>query len=289
MDYRYTAVLATISNSFSDAVLDYAVNRYNYHKVLLFTSFIAFVIQLIYGLNVGITLTYSSIPYLLIHGVFVLLGYVCFVKALEYLPLGLVGLIESSNLFLTLFIDSCVGYIKITPYFVGMFAVFIFSIFLFCKDCLSRENSCFKEIERQGFLWVLGSVLFYVAAPYLIKVSDGLGANEIAINLSYYMLALPYFAYNVFSNCSEQKFKSQNWWNSLLFLGLVVGILESLYYLLETFSFINDAPTVVMIIAQMRIFLVFLLSVLFKMDKFTFRKTFALVLGIISVVGVYYS
>ena len=68
-----------------------------------------------------------------------------------------------------------------------------------CKDCLSRENSCFKEIERQGFLWVLGSVLFYVAAPYLIKVSDGLGANEIAINLSYYMLALPYFAYNVFS------------------------------------------------------------------------------------------
>ena len=289
MDYRYTAVLATISNSFSDAVLDYAVNRYNYHKVLLFTSFIAFVIQLIYGLNVGITLTYSSIPYLLIHGVFVLLGYVCFVKALEYLPLGLVGLIESSNLFLTLFIDSCVGYIKITPYFVGMFAVFIFSIFLFCKDCLSRENSCFKEIERQGFLWVLGSVLFYVAAPYLIKVSDSLGANEIAINLSYYMLALPYFAYNVFSNCSEQKFKPQNWWNSLLFLGLVVGILESLYYLLETFSFINDAPTVVMIIAQMRIFLVFLLSVLFKMDKFTFRKTFALVLGIISVVGVYYS
>ena len=264
MDYRYTAVLATISNSFSDAVLDYAVNRYNYHKVLLFTSFIAFVIQLIYGLNVGITLTYSSIPYLLIHGVFVLLGYVCFVKALEYLPLGLVGLIESSNLFLTLFIDSCVGYIKITSYFVGMFAVFIFSIFLFCKDWLSRENSCFKEIEWQGFFWVLGSVLFYVTAPYLIKASDSLGANEIAINLSYYMLGL-------------------------LFLGLVVGILESLYYLLETFSFINDAPTVVMIIAQMRIFLVFLLSVLFKMDKFTFRKTFALILGVISVVGVYYS
>ena len=289
MDYRYTAVLATISNSFSDAVLDYAVNRYNYHKVLLFTSFIAFVIQLIYGLNVGITLTYSSIPYLLIHGVFVLLGYVCFVKALEYLPLGLVGLIESSNLFLTLFIDSCVGYIKITPYFVGMFAVFIFSIFLFCKDCLSRENSCFKEIERQGFLWVLGSVLFYVTAPYLIKASDSLGANEIAINLSYYMLALPYFAYNVFSYRSEQKFTPQNWWNSLLFLALIVGILESVYYLLETFSFINDAPTVVMIIAQMRIFLVFLLSVLFKMDKFTFRKTFALILGVISVVGVYYS
>lgn len=96
MDYRYTAVFATISNSFSDAVLDYAVNRYNYHKVLLYTSFIAFVIQLLYGLNTGIMFTYASVPYLLVHGVFVLLGYICFVKSLEYLPLGLVGLIESS-------------------------------------------------------------------------------------------------------------------------------------------------------------------------------------------------
>lgn len=289
MDYRYTAVFATISNSFSDAVLDYAVNRYNYHKVLLYTSFIAFVIQLLYGLNTGIMFTYASVPYLLVHGVFVLLGYICFVKSLEYLPLGLVGLIESSNLFLTLFIDSFVGYIKITPYFILMFVIFIYSIFLFCKDCLNKEDTSFKKMERQGFVWVVGSVLFYVTAPYLIKASDSLGANEIAINLSYYILALPYFAYNVFSNSSKQEAQTKKWWNSLLFLGSVIGILESLYYVLETFSFINDAPTVVMIIAQMRIFLVFLLSVLFKMDKFTVRKTFALILGIVSVIGVYFS
>lgn len=61
-------------------------------------------------------------------------------------------------------------------------------------------------------------------------------------------------------------------WNSLLFLGSVIGVLESLYYVLETFSFVNDAPTVVMIIEQMRIFLVFVLSVIFKMDKFTLKK-----------------
>lgn len=284
MDYRYTAVFATISNSFSNAVLDYAVNKYNYHRVLLYTSFVAFIIQLLYGLNLGIMLTYVSVPYLLVHALFILLGYICFVKALEYLPLGLVGLIESSNLFLTLFIDSFVGYIKITPYFVIMFAVFIFSIFLFCKD-----DSCFKKIERQGFVWVLGSVLFYVTAPYLIKVSDNLGANEISITLSYYILALPYFAYKVFSNRPERVSKSKNWWNSLFFLGLIIGLLESVYFVLETVSFINDVPTVVMIIAQMRIFLVFLLSVLFKMDKFTIKKTFAIVLGVISVIGVYYS
>ena len=112
-----------------------------------------------YGLNTGITVTYASVPYLLAHGVFVFLGYVCFVKALE------------------------------------QFAVFRFGI----------------------------------------------------------------------------------------------GVLESIYYVLETFSFVNDAPTVVMIIEQMRIFLVFVLSVIFKMDKFTLKKMIALVLGVISVIGVYYS
>lgn len=74
-----------------------------------------------------------------------------------------------------------------------------------------------------------------------------------------------------------------------MFLSVVIGILESVYYVLETYSFINDIPTVVMIIEQMRIFLVFILSVIFKMDKFTIRKTVALILGVISVIGVYYS
>ncbi len=146
-----------------------------------------------------------------------------------------------------------------------------------------------KGIKRQGFIWVCGSVLFYVTAPYLIKVSEHLGANEIAINLSYYAIALPYFTYMCVSNREAQLYKPQKWWNSLLFLGLVIGVLESIYYVLETFSFVNDAPTVVMIIEQMRIFLVFVLSVIFKMDKFTLKKMIALVLGVISVIGVYYS
>ncbi len=289
MDYRYTAVGATIANSFSDAVLDYTVNRFNYHRVLLYTSCIAFVLQFLYGLNTGITLSFAAIPYLLVHAVFILWGYICFVKSLEYLPLGLVGLIESSNLFLTLFIDSCVGYIQITPYFVFMFAVFVFSIVLFCKDCLHEEASSLKNIKREGFIWSFASVLFYVAAPYLIKISDSFGANEIAINLTYYVVALPYFTYKVWMNKTQNGKQSSQWWNSFLSLCVVIGILESVYYVLETFSFMNDAPTIVMIIAQMRIFLVFLLSVFFKMDKFSKQKSLALVMGIASVVGVYYS
>ena len=70
-------------------------------------------------------------------------------------------------------------------------------------------------------------------------------------------------------------------------LCLLIGILEAVYYVFETFSFINDAPTVVVVIEQMRIFLLFILSVLFKTDSFSLRMTIALCLGVVSVIGVY--
>lgn len=289
MNNRHTAVIATISNSFSDAVLDYAVNKFNYHTVLFFSTATAFVLQLLYGLMNGIEATGASVPYLALHAVFILVGYICFVKALEYLPLGLVGLIESSNLFITFFIDSQIGYIHVTPYFLFLFATFIFSVALFSKDCISGENSCIKDIRPRGFVWVLGSVAFYVTAPYLIKISGNLGANEIAVNLAYYITAIPYFAYKCLSS-SDTSAKITSRRRSYFWpIVLLIGVLESIYYILETFSFINDVPTIVMIIEQMRIFLVFILSVLFKMDKITIRKTIALILGTLSVIGVYYS
>lgn len=76
----------------------------------------------------------------------------------------------------------------------------------------------------------------------------------------------------------------------MLVLGicLIIGSLETLYYIFETFSFINDAPTIVIIIEQMRIFLLFILSVIFGTDKFTIKKFIALILGSISVTGIYF-
>jgi len=39
MNYRNTAVIATISNSLSDAVLDYTVNKFNYNSVIIWTAY----------------------------------------------------------------------------------------------------------------------------------------------------------------------------------------------------------------------------------------------------------
>lgn len=49
-------------------------------------------------------------------------------------------------------------------------------------------------------------------------------------------------------------------------LCLLIGILEAVYYVFETFSFINDAPMVVVVIEQMRIFLLFIF-------RFCLRRT----------------
>lgn len=288
MNYRYTATIATVFNSLQDAILDYAVNKFNYYKVLLYTSTFAFVFQLLYGLNTEITVTYASIPYLLLHAVFILSGYVCFIKALKYLPLGLAGLVESSGLFITLFIDAYLGYIQITLYLLSMLALLIFSIILFKKDCDTDEKTCIKHIKPQGFIYISITVFLYTTAPYLVKICDHLGANTISINLSYYLLALPYFAYQYLSCEKKSPSQVKKWYNNFFFLCIVVGILESAYWILETISFINEAPTIVVIIDQMRIFLMFILSVIFQMDRFTIKKLIALILGTASIIGVYY-
>ena len=64
--YRYTAIIATVANSFCDTVLDYAVYKFNYYKVLFLTSIVAMLWQLGIGTVTEIKLSINiSKPYLL--------------------------------------------------------------------------------------------------------------------------------------------------------------------------------------------------------------------------------
>ena len=202
----------------------------------------------------------------------------------------MVGLTEAGSLFLTFIIDAAIGYIEISLQFTALLFLFIFSIFLFTGNCTQDTKNCIKTVKPVGFVLVLLSVLFYLTAPYLVKISERHGANEISINLGYYAVAVPYFLYQYLKHKKSQTSLSaptSKWWNNLYILCFIIGTLEALYYVFETISFINDIPTVVIIISQMRIFLLFILSVIFKTDNFTLKKLLALILGSISVIGVY--
>lgn len=289
---RYTAVLATLFGSCSDATLDYAVSRYNVHKMVFLLTLIAFIGQLVIGAAyTGIECTLKALPYVILHGVLIQLGYICFIKALKYIPIALIGLIQSGNLFLAMIIDSVLGYITLSLNFAALLILFVFAIALFTLNSMQEKNNALKTVKPIGIVLTLGTMLFYIIATYFIKIAAVYGANEITLNISYYLAALPYFGYLSLKGKDDNKKNISNphWWNGFYFLAVVIGILETIYYVLETFSFINDAPTIVVAIKQMGIFVMFFLSVLFRTDKFTKPKLLALILGFIAITGLYFN
>lgn len=285
---RYTALIATVSNALDDVVLDYAVNRFNYYKILFWSSFVAFAVQIAAGFATGFSCPVQALPAVAVHALLILAGYVFFVKGIRHIPVALAGLIEAGGLFLTFAIDAAIGYVNATPSFAALLALFVFSVFLFHKSSLKTGNGS-KDIRPVGIVFVSLQVLCYSSAPYLIKIAAAKGANEIAINGGHYLLALPFFAWQAlrFRGKSAQPPQKGKLWTDWRFLCLAIGSLEAVAWIFETFSFINDAPTIVVVIEQIRIFLLFLLSVLFKTDKFTVKKLLALILGGLSVAGIY--
>ena len=290
-DKRYTAVLATLFDSASDATLDYAVSRHNIHKMVFLLSLIAGIGQVAIGAFIGIDCTFKALPYVALHGILILLGYICFLKALKYTPIALIGLVQSSELFFTTIIDCMLGYLTLSVRFLALLSLFVFAIALFYINCIKNENTLVKEVKPVGIILTLGTMFLYVAATYLIKVSAAYGASEITLNLGYYVAALPYFGYLALKGKDDDTKNTANphWYNGFYFLAFAIGILETIFYVLETFSFINDTPTIVMAIKQMGIFVMFFLSVLFKTDKFTPQKLLALILGFIAITGLYIS
>ncbi len=290
-DKRYTAVLATLFDSASDATLDYAVSRHNIHKMVFLLSLIAGIGQVAIGAFIGIDCTFKALPYVALHGILILLGYICFLKALKYTPIALIGLVQSSELFFTTIIDCMLGYLTLSTRFLALLSLFVFAIALFYINCIKNENTSVKEVKPIGIVLTLGTMFLYVVATYLIKISAAYGASEITLNLGYYVAALPYFGYLALKGKDDDTKNTANprWYNGFYFLAFAIGILETIFYVLETFSFINDTPTIVMAIKQMGIFVMFFLSVLFKTDKFTPQKLLALILGFIAITGLYFN
>ena len=290
-DKRYTAVLATLFDSASDATLDYAVSRHNIHKMVFLLSLIAGIGQVAIGAFIGIDCTFKALPYVALHGILILLGYICFLKALKYTPIALIGLVQSSELFFTTIIDCMLGYLTLSVRFLALLSLFVFAIALFYINSIKNENTSVKEVKPIGIVLTLGTMFLYVVATYLIKISAAYGASEITLNLGYYVAALPYFGYLALKGKDDDKKDTSNprWYNGFYFLAFAIGILETIFYVLETFSFINDTPTIVMAIKQMGIFVMFFLSVLFRTDKFTPQKLIALIFGFIAITGLYFN
>ena len=285
MNKRLPAIISTVSNSFCDFTLDIAVNKYSMYFILFGTALGSFLFQLIYGIINGVTFTYSSLIFIFINGFCMLLGYIFYVQALKRLPVALTGLIESGSLFAYLFIDFICGYLSINLWFLFLFFMFIVSIFIFSYDTYKEKNkNKIKKIKMSGILILLCSMFFYGLEPYLIKFASNRGANEIGINFGYYFFALPFFFIMMLKNKNKQ---TKNGNNKAIKLIILISFFEAIYYLFGTMGYVNEVAVINAIIQVIRVFLLFMLSIAFGTDKLSLNKVIAIIIGFLSIIGIY--
>lgn len=130
----------------------------------------------------------------LIYGLIVLLGYLCYVNTLKNIPIGLATLLENLDLFIILIIDILFGNLIPTSKFIFLFILFIISILWFSLETNRvKDKIKFKKIKFIGVIFILLSVLFYGIEPYIVKYANALGANKVAINFGYSSFAIPFF------------------------------------------------------------------------------------------------
>lgn len=285
MNKRVPAIISTVSNSFCDFTLDIAVNKYNMYFILFGTALGSFVIQLIYGIINGVSVTFPSLIFIIANGICMLLGYVLYVQALKRLPVALTGLIESGSLFAYLLIDFVCGYLKINLWFLFLFTMFMLSIFIFSYDTYKqKDENKIKKIKMSGILILLCSMLFYGFEPYLIRFASDVGANEVAINFGYYFFAIPFFFIMMIKNKTKEPKNNYSGSIKLIFL---ISLFEAVYYLFGTMGYVNEAAVINAIIQEIRVFLLFILSIVFGTDKLSLSKIIAIIMGILSVIGIY--
>ena len=97
MNKKVFAFASSIANTFSDFTIDIAINKYTVYKVLFYTSLIFFIFQVFYAIYTGISFTFLSIPIILFYGIVMLLGYLCYVKSLQHIPISLKRKIKSKG------------------------------------------------------------------------------------------------------------------------------------------------------------------------------------------------
>ena len=285
MNKRVPAIISTVSNSFCDFTLDIAVNKYNMYFILFGTALGSFVIQLIYGIINGVSVTFPSLIFIIANGICMLLGYALYVQTLKRLPVALTGLIESGSLFAYLLIDFVCGYLKINLWFLFLFTMFMLSIFIFSYDTYKqKDENKIKKIKMSGILILLCSMLFYGFEPYLIRFASDVGANEVAINFGYYFFAIPFFFIMMKKNKTKET--KSNYSGSIKLI-ILISLFEAIYYLFGTMGYVNEAAVINAIIQEIRVFLLFILSIVFGTDKLSLNKIIAIIMGILSVIGIY--
>lgn len=285
MKGKQSGFLSTILYTISDFTLDKAVQKFDEYKISFVFLLVGGIFQVILSFFVGFELSFLSFLVSFVYSFAMISAYRCYLKAIEKLPISLVSLIESGDMFLILVCDLVLGYISPKPIFFVLFLIFFFAIYIFTKETEKMKDEIkTKKVDIKAVSILIISIIFYASEPYFIKLMSSKGANEVAINIMYALVAVPYFYYLYRKNKPKEETKVTTKKNAWIFWALFIGICSSIgdYFYMK--AFVLETPTIIYLITKLKVFSLVILSVITKNDKMNLKKTISLLIGMAAVI-----
>ncbi|MCI8575906.1 MAG: EamA family transporter [Bacilli bacterium] len=286
MKGKLAAVSWSIIHSIGDTIEENILLKYNENQYLFWMTLVTGILTMIVALIGGIELSIISIFVTIIYSFAIIGGDICYIKAIQTLPIGLANLIDAGSIFIILICDIFLGYIKPNLIFLILFILFFISIYVFSYETNKMKGEITnKKIDLQNIFLLITSTIFYASEPYFIKIASSKGGNEYGINLIYYLVAIPFFYYlyqKDKKNIKPLKVSEKKHFQKLIFL---VGIIYTITSLLYMLAYIGETPLIVTLLTKLQLFGVVIISVIRKTDKMNFKKVLSLIVGVLCIIG----
>lgn len=285
MKGKQSGFLSTILYTISDFTLDKAVQKFDEYKISFVFLLVGGIFQIILSFFVGFELSFISFLVSLVYSFAMISAYRCYLKAIEKLPISLVSLIESGDMFLILICDLALGYISPKPIFFILFIIFFFAIYIFTKETEKMKDEIkTKKIDIKAVSILIISIIFYASEPYFIKLMSSKGANEVAINVMYALVAVPYFYYLYRKNSKVEKTNKAKKNNKWILWALFIGVASSIGDYFYMNAFVLETPIIIYLINKLKVFLLVVLAVATKSDKMNLKKIISLLIGMTAII-----
>jgi len=286
MKGKGAAVSWSMIHSIGDTIEESILLKYNENQYLFWMTLVTGMFVTLVSLLGGLELSFFSFLVCIVYSFAIIGGDVCYIKAIQTLPIGLANLIDAGSIFIILLCDIFLGYIKPQLNFFILFVVFFISIYVFSYETNKMKTEITnKKIDFKNIFILITSTIFYASEPYFIKIASSKGANEYGINLVYYLIAIPFFYYLYHKDKkkmkplnSKEKKEFRKW---IILTGIIYAITSILYML----AYIGETPVIITLITKLQLFGVVLISVIRKTDKMNWKKTISLIVGVLCIIG----
>lgn len=286
MKGKNAAVSWSIIHSIGDTIEENILLKYNENQYLLWMTIITGIFVTVISFIGGLKLSILSFFVCIAYSFAIIGGDVCYIKAIQTLPLGLANLIDAGSIFIILLCDIFLGYIKPQLNFLLLFLIFFLSIYIFsCETNKMKDEITKKKIDLKNIFILITSTIFYASEPYFIKIASSKGANEYGINFVYYLIAIPFFYYlykKDKKNIKPLPPKEKKKFKKLILLTGMIYTITSILYML---AYIGETPIIITLITKLQLFGVVIISVIRKTDKMNWKKTISLIVGVCCIIG----